>query len=96
MLLSLWLFAIIEGVGSAREVARLCLRDLPYRWLCGGVVVNHHALSDFRSHHEALLDKLLTDSVTALLADGLIQMERLAQDGGEGAGQRGCRLVPPG
>ncbi|MEJ0049381.1 MAG: transposase [Rhodospirillales bacterium] len=81
LLLSLWLFAIIEGVGSAREVARLCLRDLPYRWLCGGVVVNHHALSDFRSHHEALLDKLLTDSVTALLADGLIQMERLAQDG---------------
>jgi transposase len=81
LLLSLWLYATIEGVGSAREVARLCLRDLPYRWLCGGVTVNHHALSDFRSQHEALLDKLLTDSVTALVADGLVQMERLAQDG---------------
>ena len=81
LLLSLWLYATIEGVGSAREVARLCLRDLPYRWLCGGVTVNHHALSDFRSQHEALLDQLLTDSVTALVADGLVQMERLAQDG---------------
>ena len=81
LLLALWLYATIEGIGSARELARLCERDLPYRWLCGGVGVNHHALSDFRVEHEALLDRLLTDSVTALLADGLIQMERLAQDG---------------
>jgi transposase len=75
LLLALWLFATIEGVGS------VCERDLPYRWLCGGVGVNHHALSDFRVGYEQLLDQLLTDSVTALAADGLIQMERLAQDG---------------
>jgi transposase len=81
LLLALWLFATIEAVGSARELARLCERDLPYRWLCGGVGVNHHALSDFRVDHEQLLNKLLTDSVTALAADGLIQLERLAQDG---------------
>ncbi len=81
LLLALWLFATIEAVGSARELARLCERDLPYRWLCGGVGVNHHALSDFRVDHGQLLDKLLTDSVTALAADGLIQMQRLAQDG---------------
>jgi len=81
LLLSLWLFATIEGVGSARELARLCTRDLPYRWLCGGVGVNHHALSDFRGQNGALLDKLLTASVTALVADGLVQLEQLAQDG---------------
>jgi transposase len=81
LLLALWLYATIEGVGSARELAKLCERDLPYRWLCGGVGVNHHALSDFRVDYEPLLDRLLTDSVTALVADGLIQMERLAQDG---------------
>ena len=60
---------------------RLCQRDLVYRWLCGGVGVNAHALSDFRSDHEAVLDRLLTDSVTALVKDGLISLERLAQDG---------------
>src|SRR4051812_20685336 len=38
-------------------------------------------LSDFRSNHEAVLDRLLTDSVTALVKDGLISLERLAQDG---------------
>ena len=72
---------MIDGVGSAREIVRLCQRDLVYRWLCGGVGVNAHALSDFRSDHEAVLDRLLTDSVTALVKDGLISLERLAQDG---------------
>ena len=43
--------------------------------------MNAHALSDFRSDHEAVLDRLLTDSVTALVKDGLISLERLAQDG---------------
>jgi hypothetical protein len=43
------------------------------------VGVNAHAL--FRSDHEAVLDRLLTDSVTALVKDGLISLERLAQDG---------------
>src|SRR3954469_4836655 len=81
LLLALWLYAVIDGVGSAREIVRLCQRDLVYRWLCGGVGVNDHAVSDFRSDHEAVLDRLLTDSVTALVKDGLISLERLAQDG---------------
>src|SRR3954464_3376458 len=81
LLLALWLYAVIDGVGSAREIVRLCQRDLVYRWLCGGVSVNYHALWDFRGDHEAVLDRLLTDSVTALVEDGLISLERLAQDG---------------
>jgi transposase len=81
LLLALWLYATIDIVGSARELARPCQRDLPYRWLCCGVGVNRHALSDFRVDHEQLLDQLLTDTVTALAAFGLIQMERVAQDG---------------
>jgi len=80
LLLALWLYATVDGVGSAREVARLCERDLPYRWLCGGVGVNHHALSDFRSGQVALLDRLLSDSVTALVADGLVSLQDLAHD----------------
>ena len=81
LLMALWLYATIDGVGSAREIERLCASEHAYRWLCGGVGVNHHALSDFRTAHEALLDRLLTDSVTALASDGLITLERLAQDG---------------
>jgi transposase len=99
LLLSLWLYAAIEAEGSAREIARLARSDHAYRWLCGGVGVNHHALSDFRSTKAAMIDRLLTDSVTALVADGLVSLETLAHDSvkvraaaGSGSFRRGDRL----
>lgn len=41
ILLALWLFATIDSVSSARELARLTERDLVYMWICGGVSVNY-------------------------------------------------------
>jgi transposase len=81
ILLALWLFALSESVGSAREIARLCERDLPYMWLCGDVRVNYHALSDLRSDHPELVDRLLTMSVMGLMSQGLVQLDRLSVDG---------------
>jgi transposase len=81
ILVALWLFATLEGVGSARALARLCGEHDAYRWLCGGVGVNHHTLADARVDHADVLDRLLTDSVAALVADGLVTLERVAQDG---------------
>lgn len=81
ILLALWLFATIEGIGSARRLARLCEEQLPYEWLCGEVSVNHHTLSDFRVAHGDFLDDLLTQSVAVLLHQGLVELTRLAQDG---------------
>jgi len=48
ILVSLWLYATLEGVGSARLRARLCKTDLACLWLLGGVSVTYHTLSDFR------------------------------------------------
>lgn len=81
ILLSLWLYATLEGVGSARALARLCDANDAYRWLCGGVRVNHHTLSDFRVGQGAALDQLLTTSVASLISAGEVQMQRVAQDG---------------
>lgn len=81
ILFALWLYATLEGVGSGREVARLSQEHDAYRWLCGGVSVNYHALNDFRSGNEALMDDLLTDNIAALAAAGAISLERVAQDG---------------
>ena len=81
VLLALWLFATVEGVGSARELDRLTERDVAYRWLAGGVALNHHGLSDFRVDHAELLDALLRDSVTALIAEGLVSLEEIVVDG---------------
>src|SRR5712691_4653541 len=60
LLLALWLYATSEGIGSARALARLCEVHEAYRWLCGGVSMNHHGLSDFRTAHPELLDRLLS------------------------------------
>ena len=81
ILLALWLFATVEGVGSARAVARLTQEHVAYRWLCGGVGVNHHALSDFRVDHGEVLDQLLTKSVAVLMDQGVVELQRIAQDG---------------
>lgn len=81
ILMALWLYATLDGVGSARQLDQLCTDSLPYQWLCGGVSMNYHSLADFRVEHVELLDRLLTDGVAALLHQGLVQLTRLAQDG---------------
>lgn len=81
MLVALWLFATSEGVGSGRQLARLCERDDAYRWICGGVAVNQHTLSDFRVQHGKQLDELLTQLLGVLMHKGLLQLKRVAQDG---------------
>jgi transposase len=99
ILVALWRYATMDGVGSAREVDRLCYRHDAYRWLRGGVSVNYHTLSDFRVQHQAALDDLLTQSVTALRHGGVLTMARVAHDGtrvrgsaGAGSFRRGATL----
>jgi transposase len=81
VLFALWLYAVLDGVGSGREVARLTREHDAYRWICGGVSVNYHSLNDFRANNEALTDELLSDNVAALAQAGAISLERVAQDG---------------
>jgi transposase len=99
ILMALWLYATLDGVGSAREIERLTEVHDAYRWICGGVNVNHHTLSDFRCRPVDLLDQMLTDSVAVLMHKGLAKLERVAQDGmrvrasaGAGSFRRRLRL----
>jgi transposase len=81
VLLALWLYATVEGVGSARHLDRLTKRDVAYRWIAGGVPLNYHGLADFRVEHVEVLDRLLTESVTALIAEGVVSLAEVAVDG---------------
>jgi transposase len=81
LLVALWLYAAVEGVGSARELNRLCESHRAYQWLCGGVSLNYHTLSDFRVGHGAALDDLLTQLIVALVEQKLVQVWRISQDG---------------
>jgi transposase len=81
ILLSLWLLATLDGVGSARELDRLTTQHIAYQWLCGDVSVNYHTLADFRTSNLELLDDLLTQSVATLRHEGLVELKEVAQDG---------------
>lgn len=99
ILVSLWLYATLDGVGSARLVDRLCRSEAAYRWLCGGVGVNYHTLSDFRTGAGPMLDELLSRSMAGLIASGLVDVQSVAVDGlrvrasaGSGSFRSGERL----
>jgi transposase len=81
ILLALWLYASIEGVGSARQLEQLCEDHRAYQWICGKVSVNYHTLSDFRTGHGKPFDELLAQSVASLVQEGLVDVNTVAQDG---------------
>ncbi len=81
ILLALWVYATSEGEGSAREIHRLTTLHAAYRWICGGVDVNYHTLSDFRSEQGVVLDALITQVLALLMKAKLIDLNRTAQDG---------------
>jgi transposase len=81
LLIALWLYATIEGIGCGRQLNRLCIESDPYKWLCGGVSLNYHTLNDFRVEHEQALDDLLTQMVAVLTEAQVVSVERIAQDG---------------
>jgi Transposase and inactivated derivatives len=99
ILMALWIQGTLDGIGSAREIARLCEMHARYQWICGGVTPGYHRLSDFRSNSEQEFDELLTDTVAVLMHKGLVDLERVAQDGmkvrasaGSGSFRSGKRL----
>jgi len=81
LLIALWLYACIRGIGGARELARRCEESAPFRWLCGGVSVNHRLLSEFRTDQGDALDKLFTQVVASLVERDLVKVSRVSQDG---------------
>ena len=81
LLVALWLYACVRGIGSARELARRCQDSAAFRWLCGGVTVNHRLLSDFRTDHGAALDELFTQVLTSLVDKEVVRVSRVSQDG---------------
>jgi transposase len=81
ILMALWLYATVEGIGSARHLDELCRDHAAFQWIAGDVSTNYHTLADFRTAHVELLDDLLTQGVAALMAEGLVELNRVAQDG---------------
>ena len=97
ILMALGLYATIDGVGSARQLDELWRTHVASQWIVGDVPISYHTLADFRTDHVALLDELLTHSVATLMAEGLVDLNRVAQDGMRvraGAGAASFRRRP--
>ena len=81
ILVALWLYATDEHIASAHELARRCGDCDPYKWICGGVHVNYHTLSDFRVQHPGWLGEQVVSNIAAMRAEGLTSLNKLGQDG---------------
>jgi transposase len=81
ILLAIWLYATLEGIVSARVIADYCKEHIAYKWLCGGVAMNHHTISDFATKHSEQFDEWLTESVAILMKEGFVDLQEIAQDG---------------
>lgn len=81
MMLTLWLYGISRGIGSAREIARRITTDAPFRWIAGNVSVSHQALSAFRTSEGAALQQLMIDVLASLMEQGLLSLDLVGQDG---------------
>lgn len=81
LLISLWVYAYSQGIGSAREVARRCEYDPAFQWLTGLLEVNYHTLADFRVAKQQELDELFTQVLASLNKEGLITLKQVMQDG---------------
>jgi transposase len=81
VLLALWVYATVEGIGSARRLARLTEEHDAYRWLRGGVPVDYHLLAEFRVSHQTEIDELITQIIAVLLKANVVELKRVSQDG---------------
>lgn len=81
ILLALWIYAITEGIGSARLIDRYCSEHLAFKWLCGGVSLNQHTISDFRKNNVQEFDDLITTSIARLMERDLVTLKRVSLDG---------------
>src|SRR5260370_41336945 len=81
LLISLWIYAYSQGIGSAREVARRCEWEPALQWLTGCEAVNYHTLASFRGGHRGELDELFTQGLGRLSAEGVMSLGQEEQDG---------------
>lgn len=81
ILVSLWLYATIEGIGAASVIAQRVKDSLSYKWLCGDVPVEVRTISQFRADNGDLFEDILIQGIVILQKSGLVELKEIAHDG---------------
>ena len=77
MLLSLVVFAYINGVYSCRGIA-----NIVFKWICGGKQLSFATINRFRSNHMLKCIDFYFDAVVSILVEkGVISLEEQYVDG---------------
>lgn len=90
ILLTLWIYTIIDGNSSARRLEELCDNHDVYKWICGGVSVNRTTLAEFRSKNPRKFDELLTTCIAVMVKNDLVSDSDFSQDGTRIKANAGC------
>lgn len=81
LLISLWIYAYMDGTPSARQIARQFDYHPAYQWLTAATTLSAHTLSDFRTQHEEALKNLITQILGLLAEENLVDLKQVTQDG---------------
>lgn len=80
VIFALWLYACIEGVGSANRVVRLSETHQGFRWLRRSEDISREMLSDFRWRAAVVVDRQLIEGVVSLWSEGMVSIASLDND----------------
>lgn len=69
MLLSLVIFAYINGVYSCRGIADVLKYDVRYMWICGGKRLSFATINRFRTNHMIKCIDFYFDAVVSMLVE---------------------------
>jgi len=81
LLLSVWVYALSEGVRTARTIERMTGYEPGLRWLTGLKQINHHTLSDFLAENGDAVRKFMADMLAMLEHAGQVDLEQVMHDG---------------
>lgn len=81
VILTLWIYTILDGNASARKLEELCKYHIVYRWICGGISMNRTSLAEFQSKNPKKFEQLLTSCLAIMVKHELISDTDFAQDG---------------
>ncbi len=99
ILVSLWLYATLEGVGSARLLDRLCQSDAAYLWLLGGVAIELPYAGGLADRARPVAGRAsVRPRMARMIAGSAVRIETLAVDGMglQAAANRGARSAGAG
>ena len=81
VLLSLWIYSILDGNISARKIEELSCYHDAYKWIAGGTPVNRTMIAEFRSENPEKFEDLLTSCLAVMVQGNVISDHDFAQDG---------------